>query len=299
MYKVTVGICCYKQKDWLYRSLRSLASQTMSKEEYEVVVDNNKKSLIQDVKSNMTIDKLHQYRLKSASQNAKWKRENPFKPVSDREAFVELDKRIKNNEIKLTTQPRTLTENSDMAEVNLVVDRVRKALLFNQRIIQAFDNSSWEEKQRLMNIKEERKSYGNKLATTLFNLNIIPETSDLPFGSDKRFSDIIAQVSLFSRGRPYEAILSSFDLLIKNKEKGENSEGEIIYYEYRDIIDLIAMKEKEISDVKKELGSEMSWKARKYKMIENELEDLKNTVGVKLKDLIENFEKSMPLLKIR
>jgi len=41
MYKVTVGICCYKQKDWLYRSLRSLASQTMSKEEYEVVVVND------------------------------------------------------------------------------------------------------------------------------------------------------------------------------------------------------------------------------------------------------------------
>jgi len=41
MYKVTVGICCYKQKEWLYRCLRSLASQTMHKDSFEVVVVND------------------------------------------------------------------------------------------------------------------------------------------------------------------------------------------------------------------------------------------------------------------
>ena len=41
MYKVTVGICCYKQKEWLYRCLRSLSSQTMSKDLFEVVVVND------------------------------------------------------------------------------------------------------------------------------------------------------------------------------------------------------------------------------------------------------------------
>ena len=41
MYKVTVGICCYKQKEWLYRCLRSLSKQTISKNDFEVVVVND------------------------------------------------------------------------------------------------------------------------------------------------------------------------------------------------------------------------------------------------------------------
>lgn len=41
MYKVTVGICCYKQKDWLYRCLRSLISQTLPMHEFEVVIVND------------------------------------------------------------------------------------------------------------------------------------------------------------------------------------------------------------------------------------------------------------------
>lgn len=41
MYKVTVGICCYKQKGWLYRCLRSLSKQTMSKNDFEVVIVND------------------------------------------------------------------------------------------------------------------------------------------------------------------------------------------------------------------------------------------------------------------
>jgi glycosyltransferase involved in cell wall biosynthesis len=41
MYKITVGISCYKQKHWLYRCLRSLARQTHSKSEFEVIVVND------------------------------------------------------------------------------------------------------------------------------------------------------------------------------------------------------------------------------------------------------------------
>jgi glycosyltransferase involved in cell wall biosynthesis len=41
MYQVTVAICCYKQKKWLYRCLRSLASQTLNKNYFEVIVVND------------------------------------------------------------------------------------------------------------------------------------------------------------------------------------------------------------------------------------------------------------------
>ena len=41
MYKVTVGVCCYRQKEWLYRCLRSLANQTLSHDDYEVILIND------------------------------------------------------------------------------------------------------------------------------------------------------------------------------------------------------------------------------------------------------------------
>ena len=41
MYKVTVGICVYKQSQWLYRCLRSLTAQTLPKDQFEVVVVND------------------------------------------------------------------------------------------------------------------------------------------------------------------------------------------------------------------------------------------------------------------
>jgi len=41
MFEVTVGICCYKQKEWLHRCLRSLISQTFDKSKFEVVIVND------------------------------------------------------------------------------------------------------------------------------------------------------------------------------------------------------------------------------------------------------------------
>ena len=53
--KVTVAICCYQQKEWLYRCLRSLASQTLSKDEFEVVIVNDEPgSRLEDVCDNMS-----------------------------------------------------------------------------------------------------------------------------------------------------------------------------------------------------------------------------------------------------
>lgn len=41
MYKITVGISCYKQKQWLHRCLRSLANQTIEKDKFEVIIVND------------------------------------------------------------------------------------------------------------------------------------------------------------------------------------------------------------------------------------------------------------------
>jgi len=41
MYKVSIGICCYKQKQWLFRCLRSMARQTFPMSEFEVIIVND------------------------------------------------------------------------------------------------------------------------------------------------------------------------------------------------------------------------------------------------------------------
>ena len=52
--KVTVGICCYKQKKWLYRCLRSLSNQILKKEEFEVVIVNDEpEEDLSDICNNM------------------------------------------------------------------------------------------------------------------------------------------------------------------------------------------------------------------------------------------------------
>lgn len=50
MEKVTVGICCYKQKKWLYRCLRSLASQkNIDTKDFEVIVVNDEPGTESDI----------------------------------------------------------------------------------------------------------------------------------------------------------------------------------------------------------------------------------------------------------
>ena len=41
MFKITVGICCYKQGKWLHRCLRSLCDQSIDKSTFEVVIVND------------------------------------------------------------------------------------------------------------------------------------------------------------------------------------------------------------------------------------------------------------------
>jgi glycosyltransferase involved in cell wall biosynthesis len=53
MVDITVAICCYKQEKWLHRCLRSLASQTIDKNKFEVIVVNdNPDQSIQNIINN-------------------------------------------------------------------------------------------------------------------------------------------------------------------------------------------------------------------------------------------------------
>lgn len=55
--KVTVGICCYKQKKWLHRCLRSLSNQVLKKEEFEIIIVNDDpEEDLSDICDNMNDD---------------------------------------------------------------------------------------------------------------------------------------------------------------------------------------------------------------------------------------------------
>ncbi|MGB0597100.1 MAG: glycosyltransferase family 2 protein [Rubripirellula sp.] len=70
MFKITIGVCCYQQKQWLYRCLRSLASQTMPHDQFEVlVVNDDPHEDLRDVQSAFEEDDTFNIRLINNKQN--------------------------------------------------------------------------------------------------------------------------------------------------------------------------------------------------------------------------------------
>ena len=70
MYTTTVGVCCYRQKRRVYRCLRSLASQTVGVDDFEVVLVNDEpgESLV-DVCETFSSDSLLNIRLINNARN--------------------------------------------------------------------------------------------------------------------------------------------------------------------------------------------------------------------------------------
>ncbi|MDF1844561.1 MAG: glycosyltransferase family A protein [Rubripirellula sp.] len=70
MFKITIGVCCYQQKQWLYRCLRSLASQTMPHDQFEVlVVNDDPQQDLRDVQAAFEEDDTFNIRLINNQQN--------------------------------------------------------------------------------------------------------------------------------------------------------------------------------------------------------------------------------------
>lgn len=70
MYKVTVGISCYKQKKWLHRCLRSLANQNLDKNNFEVIIVNDyPEECIEDICKNDVFNKLLNIKLINNKKN--------------------------------------------------------------------------------------------------------------------------------------------------------------------------------------------------------------------------------------
>ncbi|QEF99634.1 Putative glycosyltransferase EpsH [Stieleria maiorica] len=70
MFKITVGVCCYRQKQWLYRCLRSLSSQTLPHDQFEVLLVNDEPDEdLSDVQECFEEDSAFNIRLINNKQN--------------------------------------------------------------------------------------------------------------------------------------------------------------------------------------------------------------------------------------
>ena len=107
---------------------------------------------------------------------------------------------------------------------------------------------------------------------------------------------IVYEVNKFATGTEYQRVMSNYCYLvkniIKNEEKGET-------YSFSDIDILITKAKNKVVEGRNELGSEKKWKIdNRIKEEESQLLKSKRR-GDNLETLIDKFNNSMSLLKIR
>jgi hypothetical protein len=90
--------------------------------------------------------------------------------------------------------------------------------------------------------------------------------------------------------------MSNYYYLIENQVKDEKTKENYSIY---DIDELISSASNKIIEGQQELDSEKKWK-EKRRVVEKEIQEANSkNRGDNLETLIENFNRSMPLLKIR
>jgi ribosomal protein L3 len=205
-----------------------------------------------------------------------------------KDAIEIIQEEIDANNIVLENESLWLTSSSDMSEVNQVADKVRRMVRVRSGEIKTILSLSIEEQNlELSNVNSE-STQGKQIVKVIF-------------GNQKEkkgftYDALIKRINAFVTGSEYESIMSNYNYLISNKIKDEKTKD---YYSIEDADELISKASNKIIEGQQELDSEKKWK-EKRRIIEMEIQD-KNSKnrGDNLETLIENFNRSMPLLKIR
>ena len=261
---------------------------------YKVVLSNEKYKLALELKQQLNIKRENEYNFNNANKDIKWRRDNPFMSLTTKQAIQELEKRIENNELEINTPNIVLTNNSDMTQVNVVVEKIRKTIRFNAKSIKAFVNLEPDSQAVILSLPEDEKTFIQKMFSSLYEIKNWVD-----------YNQILSAVSSFAKGTPKENIMSNYDVLIKNRQKLDKNgnklrkNGDYVMCTSEDIIDLTAEKEVEISQIKNKLASEKTFKERKRKEIILDMEKTEKVSGRTIDQLVGNFEKSMKLLKLR
>ena len=257
---------------------------------YQVVISNEKNLLAKAIKSDYDVLRENQYRIKSAKEGTQWRKDNPYIPMTMSEAVEILDKEIANKERIFDLPDTILNKDSSMTEASIIISKVVRVIMSSKSILQKVAVDEYIKTTTLARISyktDEEKVVTDKLIEALWSIN-----------DWSHYDHILKSVSAYEQGSPNERIMANYSLLISSQRKpGGNSD----FYSFEDIADLIVNLEKKISRIRTQLSSkgESAFKLKTAKIIEQKLIETKKSVGESNEVLIEKFENSMNLLKLR
>lgn len=255
---------------------------------YKLVIDREIRMLADKEKTRLDIQKQYEYQVDSRGRGSAWKEENKFVPVSMSDAIDIIQKEIDNNNIILENQDIYLNSSSQMTEVNEVADKVRRMIRARKGEIQTILDLEPDEQNLELSRTTEESSLGKQIVKVIF-------------GNQKgkkgfTYDALVRRVNEFVTGSENESIMSNYYYLIENQVKDEKTKENYSIY---DIDELISSATNKIIEGQKELDSEKKWK-EKRRVVEKEIQEANSkNRGDNLETLIENFNRSMPLLKIR
>jgi len=255
---------------------------------YQVVISNEKTILAKNIKSDYDILRENKYRIKSAKEGTKWRKENPYTPMTMAEAVDILDQEIINKDRVFDLPDITLHKDSSMTQANTIISKVVRVIMSSKSILQRISSEDYLKETTLDAISKksnEEKVVTDKLIEALWGIN-----------DWSNYDHILKSVSAYEQGSPNERIMSNYSLLVSDKRKGDNE-----FYSFEDIADLIVDLENNISKIRNQLSNkgEADFKLKMAKKIETRLRETKTAVGESNEVLIEKFEQSMNLLKLR
>ena len=255
---------------------------------YKVVVYNEKRILAEKEKTRLDIKKQYEWQKESRGRGRLWKEENKFIPIKISEAISIIEKEVDDNIIFLKNEDIHLNSNSQMLEVNSVADQVRKMIRARRGTMEnLLEFDPIELDIRMQNVTKE-----SSLSEQIINIIISHQKDKKGF----KYDGLLRRVNEFITGSEYESIMSNYSYLVTNVEKNESTKET---YDIQDIDVLITKASNRVVEGQSELNSEKKWKVeRRIKEKEIQYENSKNR-GDNLETLIENFNHSMSLLKIR
>ena len=266
---------------------------------YKVVSQSEKILLAKEIKEQEDILRENQYRVKGAKEGLKWRKENPFTPMSMSEAMSILDEEIKNNEIVFDFKDITLNTETSVIDANIVISKVIRLVMQNKSILQKMSIDDYLKQNTLKSIKsksDDEKVVTDRLIQALFSIK-----------DWATYDEILKEVSKFEQGAPKERIMANYTGLVLSRRKRDTKGKEItkngkpVYCEFTDIPTIISQLETYVSKINSNLSTlgKQKFFSSKSKEIERELENQKQIVGSTLEELVEKFETSMKLLKTR
>jgi len=247
---------------------------------YKLVIDREKRILADKEKTQIDILKQYEWQVKSRGRGRLWREQNRFVPVSMEEVLEIIDKKIDNNDIVLENQDIHLTSYSDMSEVNVVANKVRRMVNARKGEIKTILSLPQDQRDMELRNTNSESSLGKQVVKViLYNQK------------DKKgfvYESLVKRINEFVTGSEYESVITNYNYLIENKG-----------YSIEDAELLITKANNKIVEGQSELNSEKKWKSER-RIKEQEIQDENSKMrGDDLETLIENFKRSMSLLKIR